>query len=458
LKQSAGRLLVFLSMAAIAAAAPAKKFIPTYFILYGNPKVRPAEETAKFDLMVSSFSQRYARLWAADGKNSWHVLKALNPGMKIVVYAMGPGEYNTAEWGQIGEGWEWMKQHHGNESEDRWTARGARYGTYMQNSEYKNERLMNPGKAAWQDYWLRSIYQDYWGGAKKIDLDGVDGVFADNTSYAIPFAGKWYREGEPDQHDSAEFSAEVWRESINSFIGRAVPFFKEHGLLFTNNFESLGRHPDWWRQLDSLPNPPFATMDEGGFICPWGGTPANRFRTFDWAPRVRIMRDLHHVNILMNAHAVIPEGEGLGKMDVRDGAGMNGWDALWFSLTSFLLGFDDVARNAYMNFTVWSYSGYYWFDEFDPKFLHLGKALGEFQAAGPVFLREFQDGFVAVNPGTRDATDVAAPAANVRVLNHGNFRDAEKVPEVSRFDLPAHRGVILLKHGRKIGNEDNPGL
>lgn len=440
------------------------KFIPSYLILYGNPKARPAEETAKFDLLVSSFSTRNARLWASGGRNSWQMLKALNPNMVIVVYAMGPSEYNTADWGQIGEGWEWLKQHHGNSSEDRWTARGARYAEYLQNRQYPKERLMNPAKAGWQDYWLRNIYQDYWGGARTVDLDGVDGIFSDNTSYAVPFAGKWYREGEPDKRDDpaeyfsgGKYLLDTWREGMNAFFGRAVPFFQEKGKVFIHNFESLGKHPDWWRQLDQLPNPPFAAMDEGGFICPWGSTGDARFRTWDWESRVRVTREVHNVRILMNAHATVPEGEGLAKMDVRDSTGMNGWDALWFSLTSFLLGFDDVARNAYMNFTVWSYSGYYWFDEFDPKFLHLGKAVGEFHADGQVFLREFQDGFVVVNPGTKDAKNVSAPAANVRVLNHSNFRTAENEAEVSRFDLPAHRGVILLKRGRKAGNQDNAG-
>jgi hypothetical protein len=445
-------------------AVPGKgKFIPTYFILYGNPKVRPAEETAKFDLMVSSFSARYARLWASGGRNSWQVLKALNPNMVIVVYAMGPGEYNTAEWGEIGEGWEWMKQQHGNGSPDPWIARGIRHGAYLQNREYRNERLMNLGKPEWQDYWLRNVYQDYWGGAKHVDLEGVDGIFSDNTSYDVPWAGHWYKEGEPEKRDDpagyfadGKYPLDPWRTHVNAFFSRAVPWFREKNVLLAHNFQSLGRHPDWWRELDALPNPPFAAMDEGGFICPWGSSGGTRFYTWDWEPRVRVMRDLHNVRILMNGHAVVPEGEGLAKMDVPDATGMNGWDALWFSMTSFLLGFDDVVRNAYMNFTVWRYSGYYWFDEFDPKYLHLGKARGEFTAAGPLFLREFDDGYVVVNPGKQDAKDLPTPVPNVRVLNHANFRKAETVPEVSRFDLQAHRGVILLKHGRQIGNQDNP--
>jgi hypothetical protein len=431
------------------------KFIPTYAILYGNPKkAPPAEETAKFDMLVSSFSKSQARIFASGGKNSWQVLKALNPGMIIVVYAMGAGEYNTAEWGQIGEGWEWMKQQHGNDAKERWTARGIRSGTYLANLRYPNERLMDLRQEGWRDYWTRAIYDDYWGGRKGIDLNGVDGVFSDNTSYAVPWAGQWFKEGAKEEKDQPQglwadgkYADAQWRESVNALLGRAVPYFDSKGLLFVHNFESLGRHADWWKELDSQPAPPFAAMDEGGFICPWGSARA-RFFTWDWEGRVKTMRALKNVKSLVNGHAVVPEGEGLAKMDVPDPTGMNGWDALWFQLTSFLLGYDDVARNAYLNFTVWGYSEYHWFDEFDPKYLHLGKAVGEYRKEGPVYLREFEDGFAVVNPGTQDARDVAAPAAGMRVLHHGNFREAEKVRPVSRFDLPAHRGVILLKAGR----------
>jgi hypothetical protein len=448
---------------AAAADTASSKFIPTYTILYGNPKnARPAEETAKFDLLLSSFSKSYTKLWAANGRNSWQTLKALNPNMKILAYAMGPGEYNTANWGEIGEGWDWMKQHHGNESPDRWTARGIQFATYLQSRDYHNERLMDLGKPGWREYWIRNVYEDYWGGRKGIDLKGVDAIFSDNTSYGLPWAGHWYKEGEPEATDhpvdyyaDGKYLQHKWQENVNRLLAEAVPFFREKGIAFTHNFESLGRHADWWQDLDSQPAPPFAAMDEGGFICPWGKAPA-RFFTWDWESRVRTLRNLKHVRALVNAHAVVPEGEGLAKMDVSDSTGMTGWDALWFSLTSFLLGYDDVARNAYMNFTVWSYSGYYWLDEFDPRYLHLGKALGEYRKTGALYLREFEDGFAVVNPGTTDAKDVPSPVAGVRVVNHANLRSVTGTQPVARFDLAAHRGVILLKPGRKIGNEDNP--
>jgi hypothetical protein len=320
---------------------------------------------------------------------------------------------------------------------------------------------MDIAKPGWQEYWPRAVYQDYWGGAKKIDLDGVDGVFSDNTSYTVPWAGRWYREGSPDLPDDPEeyfadgkYLHDRWRENLNAFLNRAIPFFAEKSVSFTLNFSNLGPHPDWWRELDSLPSPPFAAMDESGFICPYGSGPA-WYKTWDWENKVRGMRALRNTRVLMNAHATVPEGEGLEKMDLPDPAGMTGWDALWFSITSFLMGYDDVARNGYMNFTVWSYSGYYWFDEFDPRYLHLGRAVGEYYRAGQIYLREFEDGYVAVNPGTQPASGVQAPVPNVRVLDHANFRAAEEVQPVSQFDLPAHRGVILIKEGRKAGNQDN---
>jgi len=56
---------IVLWMGAAKAALPVApdKFIPTYVIAYGSPAlVRPAAETAKFDLLIASFSQEYARV------------------------------------------------------------------------------------------------------------------------------------------------------------------------------------------------------------------------------------------------------------------------------------------------------------------------------------------------------------------------------------------------------------
>ena len=96
---------------------------------------RPPEETARFDLLISSFGVGESRFIARESKTSWRVLKDLNPNMVILVYAMGPGEYKIVG-GELGEGWDWLKRNHGEGSEDRWTVRGIRYGGYLQQKTY----------------------------------------------------------------------------------------------------------------------------------------------------------------------------------------------------------------------------------------------------------------------------------------------------------------------------------
>jgi len=158
----------------------------------------------------------------------------------------------------------------------------------------------------------------------------------------------------------------------------------------------------------------------------------------------------------MHNHGGFFAGSGLAAMEGADANGMTGWDALWFSLTSFLLGFDDVTRNGFLSFTVWKTGEYHYFDEFDPRYLHLGKAKGPCEKRGACYYREFDDGWVVVNPTGEAASNVSVPQAQARVVTHANFRDCSRTPLVARFDLPAHRGVVLLSEGRQAGNADNP--
>src|SRR5262249_52332509 len=119
------------------------KFIPTYAVKYSNTQGwPPLAEAAHFDLLDVSSGTAHARLYANAEGNTWQRLKRLNPHMVIVQYEIGPGEYNTASWGALGDGWEWLKQHHGIGSADRWIATGARYDEYLQAAPYPNERLM----------------------------------------------------------------------------------------------------------------------------------------------------------------------------------------------------------------------------------------------------------------------------------------------------------------------------
>lgn len=444
------------------------KFIPTYAIKYGGAQGwPPLEEAAKFDLLDVSAGNEHAKVYASQEGNTWQRLKRLNPHLVIIQYELGPGEYNTASWGSLGDGWEWIKQHHGIGSVDRWIATGAQYGEYLEAKPYANERLMVIGNPNWQRYWLEGVYAKLWTKPGKLGV-GVDGIFADNTRYAMIWLGNWLREGHRDQPDvpadyyrDGKHVPDLWKQGTQRFLAQAVPWLAVRGKKLVPNFVDIVNHPDDWADLDSQPNPVFAAMDEGSFVHPWGGSKGFNYRTeAQWLLQVRTMRALKHVRALMNVHGnVRSPAQDITRMDAADANGNRAWDVLWYALTSFLQGYNDVRPNAYMNFTVWQYSRFFWFKEFDPQHLHLGKARGEMRRVegeqGHAYLREFDDGWVVTNPATANARGLAVPAGQARVLTHDTFEQAETQMLVTRFDLPSHRGIVLLKQGRKIGNEDS---
>ncbi|MFC1717193.1 serine hydrolase [Candidatus Poribacteria bacterium] len=455
----------------IEAIAPGK-FIPTFAIKYaGTTGWPPVEEAARFDLIDVSSSMSHTRVHASEHGNTWQTLKHFNPHIKIILYKNGPALYNAASWGQIGAGWDWMTNHHGINSLDRWAAIGIEHGGYLQGKPYPNERLMNLGNRNWQEYWARQIYRKFWSGEEPIGI-GADGIFADNTRYGMPWQGQWHLEGEPDKGDMSvdyyrdgNHQDELYKSHMKQFFTWVVPWLEERGRILVPNFGGMSRHPEDWLELDSESHPVFAAMEEGAFVHPWGTLGRHGNFVFwsesEWLNQVKTMRSLKNVRALMNVHGpVVSEAQDISRMDAVDASGNRAWDVLWYAMTSFLQGFDDQRRNAYMNFTVWGYSRFFWFKEFDPAHLHLGKASGEFGKLegheGYVYAREFDDGWVVVNPTKADARGVSVPGiGKARVLTHDTFLNAETQPLVEQFDLPVHRGAILLKPGRKAGDQDN---
>jgi len=470
--------LAVVGWAAFAAAAqpPSErvardKFIPTFAIKYGGTDGWPAAaEAARFDLLVVSSSIGHARVHRSTAGNAWQTLKRLNPHLKVFLYKNGPALYNVAPWGEIGRGWQWIKTEHGPGSADRWIAVGVKYGGPLQGRPYPNERLMNLGNRNWQRYWAEEVYKKYWQ-ADPSPGEGADGLFADNCGYRMPWQGRWHLEGHPEEPDrptdytrGGEHQPELYKQHIRRFHRWIVPWLAQRGKRIVLNFGNMVRAPEDWLELDGQPEPVFAAMEEGAFVHPWGKLGREGNFVFwperQWLSQVQTMRRLRHVRALMNVHGPVgSDTDGIRRMDACDASGHRAWDVLWYALASFLMGYDDVRQNAYMNFTVWGYSRFYWLDEFDPKYLHLGRAVGEMQKVagreGYAYVRQFEDGWVAVNPTQQDARAVPVPRGQARVLDHDTFRSPERQPLVRTFDLPSRRGIVLLKPGRLIGNGDN---
>jgi hypothetical protein len=447
------------------------KFIPTFAVKYGSATGwPPVEEAARFDLLDVSSSMAHAKVHASQHGNTWRTLKHLHPQIRVVLYNNGPGLYINTSWGQIGKGWDWLIQTHGIDSPDRWAAVGVTHGGYLQGTPYPGERLMNVGNPNWRRYWAEETCAKFWSGHPSIG-EGADGIFADNCGYRMPWRGQWHLEGHPDKPDMpADYTRDgthqpdSYKTHIKEFYRWVVPWLQERERTLVLNFGGMARQPGDWLELDREPHPVFAAMEEGAFVHPWGTLGRQGNFVFwseeEWLNQVNTMRKLRHVRALMNVHGpVISDLNDLRRMDAQDASGNRAWDVLWYALTSFLQGYDDLRQNAYMNFTVWGYSRFYWLDEFDSQYLHLGKAVGGMQkvtgTVGHVYLREFEDGWVAVNPTRQDASGVLVPRGKARVLRHDTFKTFDQVPQVEKFDLPGHRGVVLLKPGHHAGNADN---
>lgn len=447
------------------------KFIPTFAVKYGDAAGwPPVEEAARFDLLDVSSSLAHTRVHASEHGNTWQTLKHLHPTIRVILYKNGPGLYTNVHWGQIGDGWDWITRHHGIDSPDRWTAVGVTHGGYLQGTPYPSERLMNVGNPNWRRYWAEKTYAKFWSGTPSIG-EGADGIFADNGSYQMPWRGQWYLEGHPDKSDmpsdytrNGTHDANLYKPHIIEFHDWAVPWLRERNRLLVLNFSNMARHPEDWLELDRQKHPVFAAMHEGAFVHPWGTLGRQGNFVFwsekEWLNQVKTMRSLQHVRALMNVHGPVTSiDHDVRRMDAKDASGNRAWDILWYAMASFLQGFDDVRQNAYMSFTVWHYHRFFWLDEFDPRYLHLGKAVGEMQKitadVGQVYLREFEDGWVVVNPTSRNSTGVAVPRGKARVLTHDTFKEYDRMPLVDTFDLPSHRGIMLLKSGRSAGNSDN---
>lgn len=467
-------VILALAVSAVALAeerpiAPGK-FVPTFAVKYGSATGwPPAEEAARFDLIDVSAGTAHARVHASPEGNTWQTLKRLNPHIRIFLYKNGPGLYNTSSWGQLGEGWDWLVRRYGVDGPDRWAAVGITHGGYLQGKPYPNERLMNLGNPNWRRYWAEETCAKFWSERPSFG-EGADGIFADNCGYRMPWRGQWHLEGHPDKPDvptdytrDGAHRAELYKNHIKEFYRWVVPWLQERERKLVLNFGHMAREPEGWLELDQEPYPPFAAMEEGAFVHPWGTLGRQGNFVFwserEWLNQVTTMRKLRHVRVLMNVHGpVVSDADDVRRMDASDASGNRAWDVLWYAMASFLQGYDDVRQNAYMNFTVWGYSRFYWFDEFDPTYLHLGRAIGEMRkvtgAEGHVYLREFDDGWVAVNPTRQDATGVPVPRGTARVLTHDTFKTFDGVPQVEKFDLPKHRGVVLLKPGRHAGNAE----
>jgi chitodextrinase len=418
------------------------------FLVYygGGPPLAASDAArlAKFDLLdIDRF--RYNSI----APTTWSAIKSLNPNIGIFLYEDGPESQNymdaTAVVSINGLG-----RHDVSRGHSMGSLNGNHPELFLLDSSGNriySTGFSNPGA---NQYWYlmdfgSSAYQAYWVEAIRADIANqpwvADGVHADNC-LTFSAAGGYSAASSKYPSDAA------WSSAMNNFTSAITAGLHGFGQkLWCNKGSSyVDAGAAAWRALDALPNPPDVMADEGAFAVAFGPWSTQFFPEGNWKNQVDVMGAIKNSKVAMFSHTQLQEGQ---SGTDNWGQPVTYWQTLWYALGSFLLGKNDALNNAYFGFfgNNASYNKIWWYDEYDK--IDLGKALGSYTVTTVggvnVYSREFEKGYVLVNPTPNSAASVTLPQP-VQQLTHDNLLSLlSSLPIVTAIPLSAHNAAILLK-------------
>ena len=447
LSKHLGSAALALLLGAASHAAQASKFIQTFLVYYGDGPAlvaADAQKLAKFDLLdIDRF--RYNSI----SPTTWSAIKAINPGIGIYLYEDGPEAQNymdaTAVMSLNGLG-----RHNVSRGHSMGSLNGNHPELFLldpSGNRIYNTGFSNPGS---NQFWYlmdfgSPTYQAYWLEAVKTDIAGqpwvADGVHTDNC-LNFPDDGT-YSAPSSKYADSAS-----WSQAMNNFTSAIAAGLHGFGQkLWCNKGATISAAGDAaWIALDSSANPPDVMADEGAFAVAFGSSATQFFPEPGWKNQVDILGSIRNSKVAMFSSTQL--GEGQSGTD-NWGQTVTYWQTLWYAMGSFLLGKNDTLNNSYFGFfgNNASYDRIRWYPEYEQ--IALGKALGPYtvKALGGVnvYSREFEKGYVLVNPTANNVASVSLPQP-VQQLTHDNLLSAlSSIPVVKAIPLGAHNAAILVK-------------
>ncbi|MGH7584317.1 MAG: putative glycoside hydrolase, partial [Gemmatimonadales bacterium] len=397
------------------------RFIPTFLVYYGGgPALKYADAwtLGQFDLLDLD-RNRYCE-HALDpancpfDPNTWAVIRPYNSDIGIYLYEAGAeatnyndgtraydlfdlGRYDNARGHSMGS-------LDGNQPELFLLDGG---GSRIYNVPYsipgtnQYSYLMDFGSATYQSYWLEAVNADI------VTQPWVaDGVFADlcttNNDFS-PYSGI------PVSYPT---NAE-WIDGMNRFVGAISAGMHGSGQrLWCNRGATATQDGSAaWLALDASANPPDAVMEEGAFAVQWGPWATQFYAEAAWKHQLDTMAAIQHSKVTLLSHTQLaPGGSGTDNW----GKPVTFWQTLWYSMGSFLLAKNDVLNNDYFMFhgaDAPNYNAIVRYAEYD--MIDLGKALGPYAVANiggtNVYGREFEYGYVYVNPTPDDVSTITLP-------------------------------------------------
>lgn len=430
-----------------------RKFIQT-FLTYWNPSPRlvPGDEgaLAKFDMIIMS-RHGYNEI----NDDTWGTIKSINPDIEIylriygietwrswnekdkkpfhmdkedVLYLHNIARYNNARGHSMGN------LNRDNPDLFLLDKNGKRCNTCKEEYGENTRFLMDFGSKKYQKYWLEAVKTDIinrpW---------AADGVFVDNC---VPFI-KNFPADIPAKYDTDE----KWSKAMIDFVNSITSGLHQYNMkVFTNSDGTkTEKGHEVLRALDNSPYPPDVIAEEGAFAVAWGGSDTHFIPEEKWKRQVDLLGMIRNSRIAYFSHTNVPAGEsGTDNLEKP----VTFWQTLWYSLCSYLLGKNDEQNNSYFSFEGSTlHRTFPWFDEYEN--IDLGKAIGKYKLTvhnrSNIYWREFEKGYVYVNPTPNDVTDIKLPET-CKQLSHDNFkRNHSTIPDVKTIDLKSHRGTMLVK-------------
>jgi len=212
-----------------------------------------------------------------------------------------------------------------------------------------------------------------------------------------------------------------------------------------------------WLALDAGANPPDVFMEEGAFAVMWGPWSVQFFQESEWKRQVDTMAALRtpkpRCSATRSSRWTKP---GRTTTAVRSPSGRP------LVLAGILPPRQERRGQRLLQFPRGDsdYNKIIWYDEYDK--IDLGKALGSYTVTTiggvNVYSREFEKGYVYVNPTPNNVASVTLPQAS-RQLTHGNLLSVlDSLPIVNAISLSGFNAAILLKNGCCSSGRYHPPL
>ena len=420
------------------------KFINSFIIHIGGDTLQSEDITgaAKHDII---FAQRFH--YNDVGGDSWAAIKAINPDAKIYIYTMTTiSDSDTAcvalsnyTVSRYDDDCGHSQGDLNTDNPDYFMMDGDSRVTYSSDA---SRYLLDFADSGFRDYGIEAIITDNVGQSFT-----ADGVFSDHVEARIT----GYTDSSPDGHTNT-----TWNTAMNLYITAMTEALHDEGLLFAGNRGPLRWEDeiayDAWLAQDQSAYPMDVALDEA-WVADSSGTGDVQYHNPDqWVILVNTLRDMDNTKVCVFAHTDLEPGES-GTDNYTDS--FTFWDALWYSMGSYLIGKNELG-NSYFNFQGRGGTSdgkdynapdvYY--DEYD--YLDLGAAVGEYTANydgnNDIFMREFANGYVFVNSGIANDASITLPE-DCREITHATITTAWENLDVSAatFSLDRHRAKIFIK-------------